>query len=63
MLTEAFYTGPDGEPVDESIEPDLRVSERSRSFEELEETLDDLTLERAIEVLREGSEVDLEEAA
>ena len=53
VLTDAFFTGPDGEPVDEGIEPDVLVGDRLRSFKELGEKLEDLILERALDVLHE----------
>jgi carboxyl-terminal processing protease len=54
VLTEAFFTGPDGEPVDEGVEPDVAVGDRARSFKELEESIEDLILKRALDVLRDG---------
>ncbi len=51
LLTEAFYTGPDGAPIDESLEPDLLVTERTRGFGERELSLDELILERGVELL------------
>ena len=56
ILTEAFFTGPDGEPVKEGLSPDVLVGDRARSFKELEESLKDLILERALDVLHEQSE-------
>jgi carboxyl-terminal processing protease len=53
VLTDAFFTGPDGEPVNEGIEPDVLVGDRARSFKELGESLEDLILERALDVLRD----------
>jgi hypothetical protein len=32
LYTEAFYTGPDKEPIREGLKPDLLVDERSRTF-------------------------------
>ncbi len=63
MITDAFYTGPDGAPLNESVVPDLRVSDRDLAFEAGEGALDDLILERGIELLRGETEVDLEKAA
>lgn len=50
-LTDAFYTGPDGVLLDRSLEPELVVSETSRSFAEAEVPLDELILKRALERL------------
>ena len=63
VLTDAFFTGPDGEPVDEGIEPDVLVGDRPRSFKELGEKLDDLILERALDVLHEQPEATEKKAA
>lgn len=62
LITDAFYAGPDGEPLNESVEPDLRVSDRDLAFEAEDGALDDLILKRGIELLR-GEEVALEKAA
>lgn len=59
LLSDAFYTGPDLEPIDEPLEPDVRVSDRSRTFSELGhdgedlDELPDVTLEEALEHLKE----------
>jgi carboxyl-terminal processing protease len=53
VLTDAFFTGPDGKPVDTGVEPDVLVGDRARSFKELGESLEDLILERALDVLHE----------
>lgn len=62
VITDGFYTGPDGVPMDEGVEPDVAVGDRSRSFAELEESLEDLTLRRALELVAD-SEQKLDEAA
>lgn len=51
-LTDAFYTGPDGELLDSSLEPDLLVDERSRTLREQDLTLDELILRRGLGALR-----------
>ncbi|MDX1383281.1 MAG: S41 family peptidase [Thermoanaerobaculia bacterium] len=56
VITEAFYAGPDGEPLNRGVEPDLVVGDRSRSFNELTESLEDLTLHRALDLLRGDGE-------
>lgn len=56
LLTDAFYSGPSGEPILESLAPDVEVSERSRSFAEKDLALGELTLRRAVEVLRGEAE-------
>lgn len=56
-LTDAFYTGPDGELLDESLEPEVLVSERTRTLSEKDLTLDELILRRGLEALRDGVEV------
>ena len=50
-LTDAFYTGPKGEPVAESIEPDQEVDERSRTLREKDLSLDELILQRGVGTL------------
>lgn len=52
LLTDAFYSGPSGEPITEGLTPDVEVSERSRRYAEKDVALDELTLRRAVEVLR-----------
>ncbi len=50
-LTDAFYTGPKGKPVDESVEPDEEVDERSRTLREKDLSLDELILQHGIGAL------------
>jgi carboxyl-terminal processing protease len=50
-LTDAFYTGPKGKPIDESIDPDQLVDERSRKLGEKDLTIDDLILQRGLNAL------------
>lgn len=52
-FTHAFYAGPDGEPLIEGLEPDLRVDRGS--FDERERPLEELILDRGVERLRELS--------
>ena len=54
-LTDAFYTGPDGELLDDSLEPDLLVDERSRTLREQDLTLDELILRRGLAAAREDA--------
>ncbi len=63
VITDGFYTGPDGEPLNEGLEPDVRVSDRGRSFTERNDDLEDLILRRALELLEADEETDLDEAA
>lgn len=59
LLSDAFYTGPDLEPIDEPLDPDVRVSDRSRTFSEIGhdgedlDELPDVVLEKAIEHLKQ----------
>ncbi|HVR30825.1 MAG TPA: S41 family peptidase [Thermoanaerobaculia bacterium] len=55
VLTDAFFTGPDGKPLDDSVEPDVVVGVRAGSFKELEQSIEDLILKRALDVLRGGA--------
>jgi C-terminal processing protease CtpA/Prc len=57
LLTDAFYTGPDGRPIAGGLEPDVEVSERTRTFAEKDLALDDLTLQRALDLVAEDSEL------
>jgi carboxyl-terminal processing protease len=50
-LTDAFYTGPKGKPLTESIEPDQEVDERSRTLREKDLSLDELILQRGVGAL------------
>lgn len=58
VYTDAFYTGPDGEPLVESLEPDLQVSGRSRSFADREVPVHELILREGLERLRAEPEED-----
>lgn len=63
LVTDGFYTGPDGEPLNQGVEPDLRVSERGLAFNKRDEPIEDLILDRALEFLRSEADNELEEAA
>ena len=56
FLTDAFYAGPDGEVIDTSLVPTVLVSDNSRSFSENDVPLEDLILERALDLLRTPEE-------
>jgi len=51
LLTDAFYTGPDGEPLDTRLDPDVMVRDTSRRFGEQDVPLSELILRRGIDVL------------
>ncbi len=51
LFTDAFYTGPDKQPLDESLKPDLLVDERSRTFLEKDVPLGELILQRGVKRL------------
>ena len=57
-LTDAFYTGPDGVRIDESIVPELRVERFPSGDDE-----SDVVLEEALRLLRESREAQAEEKA
>ena len=62
QLTDAFYAGPDHEPILEGLEPDVKVSLRGRGLSTEEEpSLDTLILEEALKVLREEPDESQEE--
>lgn len=48
LITGAFYAGPDRKPLNESLKPDLLVSERSRTFLEREVPMTELILRRGV---------------
>lgn len=50
FFTEAFYTGPDAKPINESLQPDLQV-DRSRTFVERNVPIDELILKRGVDRL------------
>ncbi len=56
LLTDAFYTGPDGESLNESLDPDVAVDHRPLRFGEQETSPEDLILERALERLQADEE-------
>jgi len=62
LLTDAYYSGPGGEPLSEGLEPDVVVGARQRRFAEKDLTLEDLTIRRGLELLS-GSDEQLEEVA
>ena len=61
LLTDAFYSGPDGEPINQSLVPDLRVVDFNQQIDD-EGSAEDLTLEKGLELL-EASDEELEEVA
>jgi carboxyl-terminal processing protease len=52
LFTDAFYAGPDRQPIEEGLEPDVVVSERTRTFLEKDTPLEDLILQRGLRRLR-----------
>ena len=48
LFTEAFYTGPDKLPLNESLKPDLLVDERSRTYLEKDTPMSELILRRGV---------------
>lgn len=53
LFTDAFYAGPDGEILDQGIEPALRVTNGTRTFAERDMPLDELIQKRGIQRLLE----------
>jgi carboxyl-terminal processing protease len=60
LFTDAFYTGPDKHPLNESLTPDLLVDERTRTFLEKDVPMSELILKRGVRRLL-GGEEDLEQ--
>ncbi len=57
FFTDAFYTGPDKKPINESLKPDLLVSERNRTFLEKDVPMGELILRRGVHhLLQEPAE-------
>ncbi|HUF79317.1 MAG TPA: S41 family peptidase, partial [Thermoanaerobaculia bacterium] len=58
FLADAFYTGPDLEPLDEPLEPDVRVESRLRPVADTgaDEERPDAVLEKGLEILRQPAE-------
>jgi carboxyl-terminal processing protease len=52
LFTDAFYSGPDRAPINDGLEPDVLVNERTRTFLEKDVPLDDLILQRGLRRLR-----------
>jgi carboxyl-terminal processing protease len=72
QITQAFFSGPDGEPIKESLVPDLRVyrdfvvekSDEEDEDENEDQPILDKALDRALDsLLDEGEEEDVAEAA
>jgi carboxyl-terminal processing protease len=53
FFTDAFYTGPDKKPINESLKPDVAVTERNRTFLEKDIPMGDLILRRGVHHLLE----------
>jgi len=53
FFTDAFYTGPDKKPINESLKPDLLVSERNRTLLEKDVPMSELILRRGVHHLLE----------
>lgn len=56
LFTDAFYTGPDKQPLNQELTPDLLVDERSRTFLEKDVPVSELILKRGVRRLLGGDE-------
>jgi carboxyl-terminal processing protease len=63
LLTDAFYTGPDGDLLDSRLEPDVTVRDASRRFGEQDVPLSELILRRGIDVLLDADEPAVQDVA
>jgi carboxyl-terminal processing protease len=63
FFTDAFYTGPDQKPINESLKPDVQVSERTRTFLEKDLPMRELILRRGVHHLLDESAVPAKKAA
>lgn len=48
IYTDAFYAGPDRQPLNAALTPDVPVDERSRTFEDKDTPIDDLILKQGL---------------
>ncbi len=62
LITDAFYTGPDGEPIRSGIEPDVAVRP-ALSFSEEDAEEEDEILETGLDVLLGEEEAEKKRAA
>ncbi|HWM94412.1 MAG TPA: S41 family peptidase [Thermoanaerobaculia bacterium] len=62
LFTDAFYTGPDGQPLQDALKPDLLVDERSRTYLEKDVPMSELILRRGVRRLR-GEEAETAQKA
>jgi carboxyl-terminal processing protease len=53
FFTDAFYAGPDGEPIDSSLEPEVGVQASRQTLGGVENLPADPVLQRALDLLRE----------
>jgi carboxyl-terminal processing protease len=51
-VSEGFFTGPDKKPLREGLEPQIRVRDRDRSFEDRALSLDEMILRRALDTAK-----------
>jgi len=63
QITDAFYTGPDRQPINDSLEPDLRVREDFVGLDEENQPPGDTILEQGLDLLLEEEEVEEKLAA
>lgn len=56
VMVDAYFAGPDGEPIDARISPDELVRESYSSSKEGELELEDLMLKRAVEILERAEQ-------
>lgn len=63
LYTDAFYTGPDGELLNESLEPDHEVNFFSRNFDEREVPAYELIYQRGLDVLFDTADETSQQAA
>ncbi len=56
VMVDAYFAGPDGKPIDARIRPDELVRQSYSSSKEGESELEDLMLERAVEILERAEQ-------
>jgi C-terminal processing protease CtpA/Prc len=58
LLTDAFYSGPDGEPIDHPLIPDVTVVDFGGPVVDSDDPTEDAVLEKGLELLSGSDEED-----
>ncbi len=63
LLSDAFYSGPDGEPIDHPLIPDVTVVDFGGATADDEESREDEVLQKGLELLSDGEDEDVRDVA